>query len=191
MPILSWGTLFEATWLAWLLYWFWSARGVKAAAREDGWAAMLAYRAPVVLGFALLLGLGRHGGGLYRLWPAAAAWLPALGWLLTLAGLVLACWARYVLGRNWSATVQLKQDHELVTDGPYRRIRHPIYTGILLGVLGSGLAIGDLRGLLALLLVGGGFWLKLRHEEAWMRERFGAAYEAYMRRSWALVPGVL
>jgi protein-S-isoprenylcysteine O-methyltransferase Ste14 len=70
-------------------------------------------------------------------------------------------------------------------------VRHPIYTGMLLGVLGSVLAIGAWSGLLALALVGAGFWLKLRHEERWMREQFGAAYVDYMRRVKALVPGVL
>lgn len=189
----SWGTLFEATWLVWLLYWFWSARGVKAAAREDGWAAMLAYRIPVMLGFGLLVALGQGAGDswLYRNVPSAGAWAPPLGWLLLLMGLGFACWARVVLGRNWSATVQLKQDHELVVAGPYRWVRHPIYTGMLLGVLGTLLAIGAWPGLLALALVGAGFWLKLRHEERWMREQFGAAYVDYMRRVKALVPGLL
>lgn len=189
----SWGYLIELTWLAWALYWAWSARGVKVAARRDGVAAMLAYRVPVVLGFALLFALGRGlgAGGLYRHVASAGIWAPPLGWLLVLAGLGFACWARVVLGRNWSGTVQLKQEHELIVAGPYRWVRHPIYTGLLLGVLGTILAIGALAGLLVLALVGGGFWLKLRHEEAWMRERFGATYVDYMRRTKALIPGVL
>jgi protein-S-isoprenylcysteine O-methyltransferase Ste14 len=189
---LPYGQLIEATWLAWALYWVWSARGVKPAARQDSAWQMLAYRLPVVAGFALLLSLG-HGAGaswMYRQWPSVAAWAPLLGWLLVLLGLGFACWARLTLGRNWSATVQLKQDHELVEAGPYRRVRHPIYTGMLLGVLGSVLAIGAPLGLLALALVGGGFVVKLRHEEQLMRACFGAVYVDYMRRSRALIPGV-
>jgi protein-S-isoprenylcysteine O-methyltransferase Ste14 len=190
---LSFGLLIEATWLAWVLYWVWSARGAKPAAREAGLAQQLAYRIPVMLGFALLIALG-HGADhpwLYRQVPSAAAWAPPLGWLLVLAGLGFACWARVALGRNWSATVQIKRDHELVVAGPYRRVRHPIYTGMLLGVLGTILAIGAWPGWLALVLVGIGFWLKLRHEERLMREQFGAAYVAYMQRTKALIPGVL
>lgn len=189
---LPYGPLIEATWLAWALYWVWSARGVKAAARQDGTMQMLAYRLPVVVGFALLFSLG-HGAGaswVYRQWSSTAAWLPPLGWLLVLLGLGFACWARVTLGRNWSATVQLKQDHELIEQGPYRWVRHPIYTGMLLGVLGSVLAIGAPFGLLALALVGGGFVVKLRHEEALMRACFGAAYVDYMRHTKALIPGV-
>jgi protein-S-isoprenylcysteine O-methyltransferase Ste14 len=190
---IPYGYLIEASWLAWALYWFWSARGVKAAAREDAWTTMLAYRIPVLLGFGLLLVLahGSDGSWLYRHVPSAGAWAPPLGWLLVLLGLGFACRARLVLGRNWSASVQVKQDHELVVSGPYLRVRHPIYTGMLLGMLGTVLAIGAWPGVLALALVGAGFWLKLRHEERWMREQFGEVYIAYMRRSKALIPGVL
>jgi protein-S-isoprenylcysteine O-methyltransferase Ste14 len=96
-----------------------------------------------------------------------------------------------VLGRNWSATVQLKKEHELIVVGPYRWARHPIYTGMLLAMLGTAVAIGEWRGLLAIALVFAGLWFKLRHEEAWMRERFGASYVNYMRRVKALIPGIL
>lgn len=190
---LSYGYLIEITWLAWALYWAWSARGVKLAAREDSTIQMLAYRLPVMLGFALLftLGQGADPDWLYRHVPSAGLWAPPLGWLLVLLGLGFACWARVALGRNWSATVQLKQGHELVEAGPYHWVRHPIYTGMLLGMLGTILAIGAALGLLALALVGGGFWFKLRHEEAWMRERFGAAYVDYMRHTKALIPGIV
>lgn len=189
----SWGCLIEVTWFAWALYWVWSARGIKAPMRRDGVVSMLRYRLPVALGFALLfvLAQGRGPGWLYRHVASAGTWAPPLGWLLVLLCLAFACWARVTLGRNWSATVQVKQDHELVVVGPYRRVRHPIYTGMLLGVLGTILAIGALPGLLVLALVGGGFWIKLRHEEAWMRQQFGAAYVDYMRRTRALIPGVL
>lgn len=190
---LPFGYFIEITWLLWALYWAWSARGVKTAARMDSVGTMLAYRVPVMLGFALLIALGQGTGGAwpYRHVPLAGAWAPGAGWLLVLLGLGLACWARYTLGRNWSGTVQLKQGHELVTRGPYRWVRHPIYTGILLAIVGSILAMGAWLGLLALALVGGGFWFKLRHEERWMRQQFGETYVAYMQRTKALIPGVL
>lgn len=179
-------------WLAWLLYWFASALGAKHAARVDSLGAMLVYRVPLMIAVVMLF-MGPPGAGLVWLWerflPVSVVW-DWLGLLLLLLGVGFACWARVVLGRNWSAAVQLKQDHELVVAGPYRWVRHPIYTGILLGVLGSALVFGQWRGLLVLALVAAAFWLKLRHEEAWMRERFGALYVDYMRSTRALIPGL-
>jgi protein-S-isoprenylcysteine O-methyltransferase Ste14 len=78
-----------------------------------------------------------------------------------------------------------------VTSGPYRFVRHPIYTGLLLAFIGSALARGDWRGVLAVAIAFAALWRKLRIEERWMREEFGAAYEEYARRVAALVPFVL
>ena len=187
------GIAVSLIWLAWLLYWFVSAFGTKRAARVDSLGTMLVYRLPLLLGFILLF-TDRPWAGLEWLWrsflPDSVGWAWS-GLFLLLLGVGFACWARVVLGRNWSATVQLKQDHELVVVGPYRWVRHPIYTGILLGLFGTALVIGEWRGLLALALVAAGFWFKLRHEEAWMRERFGAAYVDYMRHTKALIPGIV
>jgi protein-S-isoprenylcysteine O-methyltransferase Ste14 len=86
--------------------------------------------------------------------------------------------------------VTLKQDHELVETGPYRWIRHPIYTGILLAFAGSALARAEWRGLLALLIATAALARKIRIEERWLTELFGARYQDYSRRSWALFPGL-
>ncbi|MEW9622845.1 methyltransferase family protein [Rhodanobacter geophilus] len=187
------GIVVPLIWLAWLLYWFVGAFGNKTAARVDSLGSLLVYRIPLLVAF-LLLFVNDGGPGPAGLWQRFLPWWQGWAWLglaLLLLGLAFACWARVVLGRNWSATVQLKQDHELVVVGPYRWVRHPIYTGMLLGLLGTALVLGEWRGLLALALVAAAFWFKLRHEEAWMRERFGAAYAAYMRHTKALIPGVL
>jgi len=181
-----------AIWIAWLLYWFVSAFGNKAAARVDGWMSFLTYRAPLMLACVLFFAraLGRPWPWLVRRFlPPGALW-PSLGLAVLLLGLALSCWARVVLGRNWSASVQLKRGHELVTAGPYRWVRHPIYTGVLTGVLGSAFVMGEWRGLVAWALIFVSFAYKLRHEERWMREQFGAAYVDYMRRTKALIPGV-
>lgn len=180
-------------WAAWLLYWFVSAFGTKRAARVDSLGTMLVYRLPLMIAFVLLL-MGSHGAGPAWLWqrflPASVAW-DWLGLALLAFGVGFACWARVALGRNWSARVQLKQDHELVVAGPYRWVRHPIYTGILLGLAGTVLVFGEWRDVLALTFAATAFWFKLRHEEAWMRERFGAVYVDYMRHTKALIPGLL
>jgi protein-S-isoprenylcysteine O-methyltransferase Ste14 len=100
-------------------------------------------------------------------------------------------WAREHLGSNWSRSVTVKQDHELITSGPYALVRHPIYTGILLGFLGTSVAEGQVRSLIAFLLVAVILWAKLRLEEQWMRSEFGETYEAYAQRVHGLVPFVL
>jgi protein-S-isoprenylcysteine O-methyltransferase Ste14 len=121
----------------------------------------------------------------------SSLWIAWLGLIMTFAGLLFACWARAILGRNWSGVVQLKEDHELIERGPYRFVRHPIYSGLLLAFLGTALMIGEWRALLAVVIVGVSFWRKLRLEERWLGEYFGGAYADYMRRVKALVPWVL
>ncbi|TAN02742.1 MAG: isoprenylcysteine carboxylmethyltransferase family protein [Rhodanobacteraceae bacterium] len=186
-------TAIGLAWLIWIAYWFVSATRVKQVERTDNVGAILAYRIPMVIGAVFLIATGPRTWLPWLWWrwlPASSDW-SALGLALVLLGLAFACWARVVLGRNWSATVQLKKEHELIVVGPYRWTRHPIYTGMLLAMLGTAVAIGEWRGLLAIALVFTGLWFKLRHEEAWMRERFGTSYVDYMRRVKALIPGIL
>jgi protein-S-isoprenylcysteine O-methyltransferase Ste14 len=106
-------------------------------------------------------------------------------------GLLFTVWARIVLGRNWSGIVTVKQDHELVTAGPYRWVRHPIYTGLLIAFAGSAIARGEWRGVLAVVIVLAGLWRKLKLEERWMIETFGDAYLRYRAKVRALIPFVL
>jgi protein-S-isoprenylcysteine O-methyltransferase Ste14 len=110
---------------------------------------------------------------------------------LAVCGAVLAIYSRFLLGRNWSATVQLKQDHELIRHGPYRLIRHPIYTGLLLLFLGNAVMVGDWRGLLAVAIVFASFWRKLRLEESWLARHFGQSYRDYQAQTNKLFPWVL
>lgn len=115
----------------------------------------------------------------------AAAWAGAV---LTCAGVALAIWARVTLGRNWSATVTIKQDHRLIRAGPYAVVRHPIYSGLLLAILGSALVVGKVRGAAAFVIAAVVWHFKSRIEERFMTDEFGAAYEDYRRRTGALVP---
>jgi protein-S-isoprenylcysteine O-methyltransferase Ste14 len=182
--------LISALWLLWVLYWLLAARSVKPVRRREALSSRLAFVVPALLG-ALLLLTGHHwpgwlqdrwlGGGWTRYWIAV---------VLVGAGLSFSVWARRTLGGNWSGTVTVKIDHELVQTGPYRRIRHPIYTGILLAVLGSGLAAGRLYGLVAFVIIALALAWKLRVEERWMAAEFGERYDHYRRSSWALIPFV-
>jgi len=110
---------------------------------------------------------------------------------MALAGLAIMLWARVTIGRNWSGGVVLKEDHELVTSGPYHYVRHPIYSGLLLLLLGwavwRGRAVGFV-GVAVLLLL---FWIKARYEEQLMIDHFGDAYRSYKARVKALIPYVV
>jgi protein-S-isoprenylcysteine O-methyltransferase Ste14 len=187
------GYLFCAVWLLWLLYWFVSALNVKSAVRvESGVSRFVKYALPLIIAVLLLQNFSVfRGTWLDERFVPDDLWMVWLGFVLTVAGLAFACWARVILGRNWSGVVQVKRDHELITRGPYSLVRHPIYTGLLLAFFGTALAIGAWHALIAVAVVGLSFWRKLRLEERWMTEQFGEQYRIYMRRVKALIPLVL
>ena len=181
------------TWVAVLGYWLLSARSAKRAVSQESLAVRLAvYWLPLAIAV-LLLGPGPWFGHSLLREQFVPHTVPvyATGLGLAMAGAVLCIYSRFLLGRNWSATVQLKQDHELIQTGPYRLIRHPIYTGFLLLFLGNAVMVGDWRGLLAVAIVFVSFWRKLRLEEKWLGEHFGPAYQAYRTHTKALIPAVL
>lgn len=119
---------------------------------------------------------------------APTAWAAAV---LCVIGLAFALWARVTLGRNWSGMVTLKEGHELVERGPYRFVRHPIYTGILTMSFATALAQGHLSGLVGTLLMFASFWIKLRDEEELMLQQFPERYADYRRRAKCIIPFVL
>lgn len=180
--------LIPALWLAWALYWWFSARDVKATVRREPLGSGLLHMLPLMLALMLLWRDHVPGPWLNTRLYAWAEWQYWAAVLATAAGLGFAVWARVHIGRNWSGTVTLKENHELVTSGPYAIVRHPIYTGLLLAILGSAFARGDGRGVLAVVIAWLSLWRKYRLEEAWMLEVFGEAYAAYRRRVPALVP---
>jgi protein-S-isoprenylcysteine O-methyltransferase Ste14 len=115
----------------------------------------------------------------------SSAWTGAF---LCIGGLGLAIWARAILGRNWSGVVTLKEEHELIERGPYRIVRHPIYTGMLAMFAGTAIAIGYFGGFVGLLLVFISFWMKLKREEDLMLKEFPEKYSAYQRRVKRIIP---
>jgi protein-S-isoprenylcysteine O-methyltransferase Ste14 len=142
----------------------------------------------IILGIILLTVPHRRGH-----WPSQR-FLPAsqvfewIGTTLLIAGLVFTVWARVHLGANWSGIVTLKKDHELIRSGPYRWVRHPIYTGLLLALFGSAIALGEWHELLGVVFITVGFILKLRLEEHWLGEIFGEQYARYQAEVPALLP---
>jgi protein-S-isoprenylcysteine O-methyltransferase Ste14 len=131
----------------------------------------------------------RYGWLGARFVPAtpAVAWL---GVLLTAAGVAVALWARWHLGSNWSGVVTLKEGHELIVTGPYRAIRHPIYTGMLLGLLGTAMAMGEVRGLLGIAFAWLAFYVKARREESFLVREFGEKFEAHVKQTGMFLPKI-
>jgi protein-S-isoprenylcysteine O-methyltransferase Ste14 len=115
-------------------------------------------------------------------------WIFAAGSALTWVGVAFAIWARYHLAQYWSATVALRAGHQLIRTGPYSRIRHPIYTGMLMAVFGTVLAIGRYRGLVTFALVLAGFIWKSKREEKLLAGQFGEAFEEHRQRTGFFLP---
>jgi protein-S-isoprenylcysteine O-methyltransferase Ste14 len=184
-------SLLASMWIAWVAYWWISSRGAKQDQRRESRASRAAHTVPLVIAVVLLSQPTLHVGVLsIRVLPQSVASYVA-GTAMVAVGLLFSVWARVHLGRNWSATVTVKQGHELVQSGPYRFVRHPIYTGLLLGLLGTAIARGDVQGFVAFAIACAALWRKLRLEERWMQETFGDVYAKYRENVPALIPHLL
>jgi len=168
--------------LVWLVMWF----GMKRAKRSETAWERVQHVVPVLVAFWLLF--ERHWPLLeLRLLPETPGVLWA-GVLMTALGVGIGVWARLSLGTNWSGMVTLKKDHELIRTGLYKRIRHPIYTGILVGFLGTELIKGQVRGLLGFLILWLSFYFKARREEIFLRQEFGEGFEEHARHTGMFLP---
>jgi len=181
-------SLFTALWLVWAAYWLLASRAAKPTERREPMGSRLLHVLPLLFAVWLLWAEKLPGAFLHeRVFP----WSPWGFWaaaLITALGLLFTVWARIHLGRNWSGTVTIKREHELIASGPYALVRHPIYTGLIVAIIGSAMAQGEWRGVLAVFIAWAALWRKLRLEERWMVERFGEQYTTYRRRVPALVP---
>jgi protein-S-isoprenylcysteine O-methyltransferase Ste14 len=175
-------------WGAWLVYWYVAAVGTKPVRRRESPASRVLHILPLVLAVALLIRPGMAGPALATPIVSYQPSFPVIGAVLIAAGLGFSVWARVHLAGNWSGTVTLKQDHELVRSGPYALVRHPIYTGILLAMIGTVVANDRWSAVLALLLMAAAFLYKIVTEERFMAEAFGPAYADYRRATARLVP---
>jgi protein-S-isoprenylcysteine O-methyltransferase Ste14 len=151
----------------------------------------LSHIAPAALGLYLLFGPPIFLDGLH--WIDRSVFTVTLpiavaGFLIALCGIAFSIWARISLDGNWSDSATLKQNHTLTRSGPYRITRHPIYTGILLAILGTALERGLVRSFLAVLFCTLSLWLKIAVEEKLMVQRFGEEYLRYRREIPALNP---
>ena len=178
----------HALWILFGVYWLVSAFKRKRTKQRENWGQRLRYTLPLLVTFYLLSRPAAHYGWLgVRFVPAS----DAVGWagvVLTAAGVAIAFWARWHLGTNWSGVVTLKEGHELIRTGPYRTIRHPIYTGILLALLGTAVNLGEVRGLLALAIAWLSFYIKARREESFLTQEFGPGFAEHRRHTGMFLP---
>jgi protein-S-isoprenylcysteine O-methyltransferase Ste14 len=179
--VMSLQTVVLIAWLVFVAVWLLASFGVKRGSRGAGsvWPRLIAITAFVVVRFVKPESLKVHG----VVWHAVGAGL-------TIAGISLAIWARFYLGRNWGMPMSQKNDPELVTSGPYRFVRHPIYSGILLAAVGTAL-VTTLWVLVGAVALAGLFVYSARVEEKTMSSSFPDAYRSYRARTKMLIPFVL
>jgi protein-S-isoprenylcysteine O-methyltransferase Ste14 len=171
----------------WLVAAFWTKQSIY----QQRGAQLLRYTLPLLVGAYLIFKGQRLSDPLaLRVIPRldVLAWI---GVVLCIAGLSFCIWARISLGRNWSGAVTLKGGHELITQGPYAIVRHPIYTGLLGMIVATVIVLGHVAGIIALPFVFWGLWIKLRYEEKLMLQKFPDEYAAYQQRVRRLIPFLL
>jgi protein-S-isoprenylcysteine O-methyltransferase Ste14 len=185
----TWPTqLLALIWIAWLISWvvasFWSARTQKHVMTWDSQA----YRIPILAGAILFTPWTAQALGEKPVWHFGNVGIYVLAGL-TLAGISFTWWARIHLGRFWSNAITRKEGHRVIDTGPYGLVRHPIYTGLIAGMLATGVAVGTVTAMLGAALISLGMWQKARMEEGFLTHELGAnAYGSYCRRVPMLIP---
>jgi protein-S-isoprenylcysteine O-methyltransferase Ste14 len=174
--------------VGWIAFWaYWLVMAVTAKSDQTRSARFAGVRVGIIFLVVLLIRLRVFRG------PTAAThnpWLLGIGFAVFVLGLALAVWARVYIGRNWGMPMSRKADPELVTTGPYRRVRHPIYSGIILATIGTALAI-SLFWLIAVAITGAYFLFSAVVEERTMARIFPVAYPPYKRGTKMLIPYIL
>lgn len=178
-------------WAAWVLSWMAASIWTSHTARRPPFGEELISRVFTILGALMLFGIySPHYVSVLSLWRVSEG----TGWsmvALTAAGFAFCWWARIHLGRLWSSAVTLKQGHHVVNTGPYRFVRHPIYTGIIVASFATAIDKGTYVAVVGALLMLVGWFIKARVEERFLRAQLGAeAYDAYARRTAMLIPFV-
>jgi protein-S-isoprenylcysteine O-methyltransferase Ste14 len=172
----------------WIVFWaYWLVMAFTAKTEQSRWTRSAAVRVGLILVILLMIRLQAFGG------HGAATrnpWLLGIGLAIFVLGLALAVWARVYLGRNWGMPMSQKADPGLVTTGPYGKIRHPIYSGIILGMAGTAIAISPYW-LIAVAILGAYFLFSAVIEERTMAKLFPAAYPPYKRATKMLIPYLL
>jgi hypothetical protein len=183
MKVADVGIIIGVVWILLWLYWLISSFWVKTG--PSRWIRFAGVRLVLIAAVVVFL----RGRG-FRQHPVTHnPWLAGIGLALFLLGLALAVWARLCLGRNWGMPMSRKDDPELVTTGPYRWVRNPIYSGLILAMIGTAMAV-SVAWLIAAVLLGGYFVYSAVKEGAYMAEQFPDTYPAYQASTKMLIPFV-
>ena len=185
------GRIIVWCWIIFGAYWLVNAFGQKRTAERQSLATALAHRIPLLISYSLLALPNWPWPAMNSFITPTEPWARAVGALICVLGCLFTIWARRTLAGNWSSDVTFKQGHELIRRGPYRLVRHPIYTGLLIMCLGTAVEIARLRSWLAVPVMATAFWIKLKQEERLMLSHFGDEYRAYQKQVKALVPFVV
>ncbi len=177
-----------ALWAWFEIYWTIKARGAAASKSAEP-PKSRAVHTRLFMAAILLYFLGVPG--LNGTVITGVRWLVAIGAAVQAGGLWFAIWSRKTLGKHWSGELTVKEGHEIVKTGPYRFIRHPIYTGILGMGLGTAVTSNSWHAFLGFAVMSFAYGRKIRMEERWLVDAFGAPYADYKKSTWALVPGIL
>jgi protein-S-isoprenylcysteine O-methyltransferase Ste14 len=176
-----------ALWILFITYW--SAKAKNSAPEKSSESEASRQLHQLLMNAALLL-LFIPVPGLRLRYLPNSPFVVSAGLAIHMASILLALWARRHLGRNWSGAITVKVDHELVRTGPYKLVRHPIYSAMLGMFVGTALVSGQLHALAGLGLIAFAYWRKIRLEEERLRAIFGADYDAYRGKTWGLIPGL-
>jgi protein-S-isoprenylcysteine O-methyltransferase Ste14 len=178
-------------WIIFLIYWLVSAFFAKKSVTKYNWKFVILSRVAIIFIIIIFLRFNKlvtvsFFGFLF----GSQFSFPILAPVLTVIGLFGAVWARTVLGRNWSGYATYKENQELITTGPYKFVRHPIYSSMLLMLIGTILYYGYLFLLVIFAIVAVTFIWRTKKEEKIMTKLFGKKYQNYMKRTKRLIPFV-
>ena len=171
-------------WLGWAAYWIISAFAAQKTKSSEGMFIRLQHLIPLAVGFLLIF---QFRDVLYGRFYRIRA-IEYIGIALTVAGLLFAVWGRVHLGRYWSGIITLKEGHRLIRSGPYKFVRHPIYTGFLTAVLGSALTASTIEGFIGFAIMLVSYIVKIHREEKVLSREFGGEYLSFKKEVPALIP---
>jgi len=180
--------LAREVWFVWAIWWVAMAFFSKSTKRRETASQRIEHMVPALLGFLFVFQSGFGGPSLARRIVSESPALMLVCVVMTVLGLLFAVWARLTLGGNWSGTVTIKKDHQLIRRGPYRWIRHPIYTGMLAALLATAVAQGLVSGLIGFAFVYLALYRKAKREESFLAQEFGEGFAEHRQHTGMFFP---
>lgn len=180
-----------ATLVCWFLFsmtWLWQRNRTKENINPRTTAQKISGFLGFVIIFLALYSPLFFTGGIAKVIIPQSHVVQTIGLICCIAGVFISIWSRFLLGMNWSGGITAKKDHKLIVSGPYRFVRHPIYTGFITALTGTCLVMGGIAGILVTGLYTIGLLTKINKEEVLLTELFGEVYTEYRQRTRKLIP---